>query len=350
VERRELTLPPVNADTTWLLQLPRPDRLAGSTSVGSRRQFFNVLFDPWLSGPQSDIASWFSKQWHVIEPALESIEEVEAFCRETESLAAGLNVADDQTQTEEKPPATHIDAIVISHEFTDHCHKATLLECDPSTPVIATTKAATLVKGWKHFKCVIETPKFQQDWRISRATIQEAARAAGGGVKEWPDWVSVGRVVTKSDKFYYHSAVMVLFDLDRPEESGNQAEAVIYTPHGIHPESLASLSSAKPSISTLALLHGLHDVSIDWGQQLNLGAHNGLAAQKALNARWWIGTHDEEKKGGGIVSWFLRRKKIPLQDAMGKVAEAEGESERKLQDVNFVDAESGQSLVLVDRA
>lgn len=346
----------VNADTTWLLQLPRPDRSSSGKPSGSQRYFFNVLLDPWLSGPQADVASWFSKQWHVIEPALKSIEEVEAFCRETERLAAEMEDPDHTSRAPaSESKSTHIDAIVISHEFTDHCHKATLLECSSSTPVIATTKAATLVKGWKHFKCVIETPGFQEDWRTCRRAIQEVARASGSEVGEWPDWVGIGRVVTKSDKFYYHSAVMVLFYLDHSESNNEavadaDAEAVIYTPHGIHPESLESLSTAKPAISTLALLHGLHDVSIDWGQQLNLGAHNGLAAQKALNARWWIGTHDEDKKGGGIVSWFLRRKKIPLQDAMGRVAETDGEGEMKLQDVNFVDAESGQSLVLVDRA
>jgi hypothetical protein len=210
--------------------------------------------------------------------------------------------------------------------------------------VIATTKAATLIKGWKHFKNVIETPAYEKDWRICGKAIQQVVEESEE--PSWPEWVSVGRVVTKSDKFYYHSAVMVLFDLSSSAESRpSQAEAVIYTPHGIHPESLGSLSTASPKVSTLALLHGLHDVSIDWGQQLNLGAHNGLAAQKVLDAKWWIGTHDEDKKGGGVVSWFLRRKKIPIQDAMAKVAEDEG-GKGDLEDVNFVDAESGQSLVL----
>lgn len=358
----------VNADTTWLIQLPRPDRDASSpgssTSTPTRnRKFFNILIDPWLSGPQSDVASWFSKQWHVIEPALGSIEEVEAFCRETERVS---NDDDDEpTATDHVGTGTYIDGIVISHEFTDHCHKSTLLECHTSIPVVATTKAANLVRGWKHFKCVIETPGFERDWRTCRDTIQSAIRSSGdaGGSGGWPDWVGVGRVVTKSDKFYYHSAVMVLFNLSTPtltttptktssEQSIKEAgaETIIYTPHGIHPESLEQLSQASPRISTLALLHGLHDVSIDWGQQLNLGAHNGLAAQKVLNARWWIGTHDEDKKGGGVVSWFLRRKKIPLQDAMSQVAKAEHEGEGSLEKVNFVDAESGQSLVLADRA
>lgn len=314
----------MNADTTWLLQLPGP-------TSSSERRYFNVLFDPWLSGPQSDVASWFSKQWHVIDPALGSIQEVEDFCAATESYS------EDRSNTQ-----SFIDAIVISHEFTDHCHKPTLLECHPSIPVIATTKAASLIRGWKHFDHVIETPPFETDWRICGRFIRSEIEKAGKQL-DWPEWISVARVVTKSDKFYYHSAVMVLFDLSG---SANEAESVIYTPHGIHPESLASLSKASPSISTLALLHGLHDVSIDWGQQLNLGAHNGLAAQKVLDAKWWIGTHDEDKKGGGVVSWFLRRKKIPLQDAMAKVADVEG-GEGKLDKVNFVDAESGQSLILV---
>ena len=365
----------VNADTTWLIQLPRPDldpSAQGTSTSTPDRKFFNILIDPWLSGPQSDVASWFSKQWHVIEPALSSIEEVEEFCRATERVANDDRLTEDSSVTPtyktETRTRTHIDGIVISHEFTDHCHKSTLLECDPSIPVIATTKAANLVRGWKHFTYVIETPGFERDWRTCRTVIQDTisrTNGSGGGSGGWPDWVGVGRVVTKSDKFYYHSAVMVLFNLSasatstttttttttEPSVAKSEAEAetIIYTPHGIHPESLEQLSQASPPISTLALLHGLHDVSIDWGQQLNLGAHNGLAAQKVLNARWWIGTHDEDKKGGGVVSWFLRRKKIPLQDAMSQVAKAEHEGEESLGKVNFVDAESGQSLVLADR-
>lgn len=34
-----------------------------------------------------------------------------------------------------------IDAVVISHEFTDHMHKPTLLELYPRVPVLATPKA-----------------------------------------------------------------------------------------------------------------------------------------------------------------------------------------------------------------
>lgn len=39
----------LNGDSTWLLQLPRHGN--------SGRSRFNVLIDPWLSGPQTDVAS-----------------------------------------------------------------------------------------------------------------------------------------------------------------------------------------------------------------------------------------------------------------------------------------------------
>ncbi|KAJ2966557.1 hypothetical protein NQ176_g10093 [Zarea fungicola] len=69
----------LNGDTTWLLQIPLPSgttAIATSTS-GSRRAHFNVLIDPWLQGPQSDVASWFSTQVHVVSPAVASLAELQ---------------------------------------------------------------------------------------------------------------------------------------------------------------------------------------------------------------------------------------------------------------------------------
>lgn len=235
-------------------------------------------------------------------------------------------------------PTPHIDAIVISHEFTDHCHKQTLLQASPSTTVIASTKAATLIRGWKHFhsRKVYETPPFKGDWIAARSGFDK---------QDLPEWIGVSRIVTPSDALYYHSAAMITFQPASTSTSTGTtavpAESVIYTPHGIHADSLNTVTQAKPEIRDLALLHGLHDVSIDWGQQLNLGAHNGLAAQRALRARYWVGTHDEIKKGGGVVSWFLRRKVISVQEALEKVGEGE-----LVKETGFLEARNGESLLL----
>jgi hypothetical protein len=44
----------LNADTSWLLQVPRP---ASAIKHGSRI-YYNILIDPWFVGGQSDVARW----------------------------------------------------------------------------------------------------------------------------------------------------------------------------------------------------------------------------------------------------------------------------------------------------
>jgi hypothetical protein len=121
----------LNADTSWLLQIPRP---ASAVKHGSRI-FYNILIDPWLQGPQSDVARWFSQQWHAIESAVQSIAEVEEMARQIEILAGGLRVQKGRKGLDNE---SCIDAVAISHEFTDHCHRDTLVEIHPNVPVFAT--------------------------------------------------------------------------------------------------------------------------------------------------------------------------------------------------------------------
>lgn len=107
----------LNADTSWLLQIPIPN------AQSHDKQYFTLLFDPWLVGPQSDIHWLFSTQWHVIPSVVDSLQRLEEVYT-TGSSSGG------------------IDAVVVSHEFTDHCHQATLLELAPSVPIFATTVSA----------------------------------------------------------------------------------------------------------------------------------------------------------------------------------------------------------------
>lgn len=173
-------------------------------------------------------------------------------------------------------------------------------------------KAAKLISSWSHFRTVLTTPAFtgaSPDWRET-------------SLEPLPTWVSISRIVSSKDALYYHSALLISFNSRAGElhssdsNISDAAEAVIYTPHGISTPSLAVIPEASPPLSVLAFLHGLHDIAIGSAQQLNLGGHNGLAAQRILKARYWVGTHDEQKRGGGLVSFFLRRKIIKLGDAL----------------------------------
>ena len=238
-----------------------------------------------------------------------------------------------------------IDAVVISHEFTDHCNKHTLLELDPDTPIFATKLAFDLIRSWDYFSQVQEMPTFSAenlDWR--KTSFQPL-----------PKWLGISRVVTVSDALYYHSAILLTFDLDYkmidvPSEEVRPAEAVIYSPHGIHAQGLRHLNCAVPAINTLALLHGLHDIRISL-KQLNLGAHNGLKAQKICKAKYWVSTHDEVKKETGFITAFLHRKALTLQEALNEEIQTKGkvadESElAQMKEVTFANLESGESLLL----
>ena len=155
---------------------------------------------------------------------------------------------------ETKSASNFIDAVVLSHEFTDHTHKETLKQIESTTPIFATQKAADLVRSWAHFDSVSVMPNFSRE----NSNWQDSA------IRPLPSWVGASRIVTKNDSLYYHSAIMITFNLDGEKSSetperGASAEAIIYTPHGVRADDLGPLSIAVPPINTLALLHGLHD-------------------------------------------------------------------------------------------
>ncbi len=317
----------LNADTTWLIQVPVP-----ATERSDGRAIFNILVDPWLQGPQSDVASWFSTQWHVEAPSVHTMAELNSILAQLEGDAGRKS-----EEIEGGLPAgarSHIDVVVISHEFTDHCHRATLEELPKSTPVFATEKAAALVRSWSHFDAVNATPGFREGaegWK----------EALGDKSGVLPQWLGIGRVVTTGNALYYHSAVVIALDLGSSTSKGDcKGEAIIYSPHGIRGSDLEFLKTS--GVETLALLHGLHDVQIWNTKQLNLGGLNGIEAARASGAKYWIATHDEVKKGGGLVSFFLRRKVYSIQEAVvsgkaGGVHEASYE---------FLELSSGEVVVL----
>ncbi|OAQ69933.1 major facilitator superfamily protein [Pochonia chlamydosporia 170] len=347
----------LNADTTWLLQLPYPS----STTPPPGRSRFNILLDPWLQGPQSDVASWFSTQWHVVAPSVATITELNKLLRDTEGrpTASDTNNGHNQLSGSKAQPLAHqenalkqleqlepetepgpseehgavsfIDVVAISHEFTDHCHRATLEELPPSTPVFAADVAADLIRSWGHFDQVITTPALGSGVEWSRLTVGPL-----------PDWVAIGRVITAGNALYYHAATLVAFDL----QAGDGCEAVIYSPHGIDSKDLTEIESSR--IKTLALLHGLHDVRIWMTKQLNLGALNGIKAVSACGAKYWVATHDEVKKGGGFIAPLLQRTSYTFKDALRHEEERLKHSvDKQLPPYQFIELGSGDGLVLM---
>lgn len=316
----------LNADTTWLIQLPYPSD-AASRPAG--RTHFNVLVDPWLQGPQSDVAWWFSTQWHVVPPSIATINDLNACLRELET---GSSHGEDEEDG--SSPTSYVDAVAISHEFTDHCHRATLEELPPATPVFATDVAADLIRSWGHFDTVITTPALTPGVSWSKLTVGSL-----------PSWLAIGRVTSPGNALYYHSAVLLMFNLDGCEsDDDTDAETIIYSPHGIDSQDLSHLSES--GLRPLALLHGLHDVSIWMMKQLNLGAINGIRAVGTSGAKYWIATHDEVKTGGGFIAPLLRRVQYSVKEAVSyeeKRLQSEG---KHVPSYDFVELASGDCVLL----
>ncbi|KAI0469568.1 hypothetical protein F4859DRAFT_487066 [Xylaria cf. heliscus] len=349
----------LNADTTWILHLPYP----ADAPRPRGRSRFNVLLDPWLQGPQSDGGRWFSIQWHVVAPGVRTIEELDGLLGDLETEATARDHdhdhdhdhdrnGDDGAETGPPPAAgalSYVDVVAISHEFTDHCHEATLRELPPRTPVFAPDKAAKLIRSWKHFDAVREMPGFlaagTEDWRSALSCTPLL-----------PSWVGLGRVVTPGNALYYHSALIVAWARSSGSEEaaaannggGGGGDAVIYSPHGIEPGALSGIRTT--GLRTLALLHGLDDVRLWMTKQLNLGGVNGVAAARECGAKYWVATHDEIKKGGGFVSLLLRRTRWSVADAVKKdgqknIVKTAADNE-KVDGYEFVGLGSGDGVVL----
>lgn len=278
-----------------------------------------------------DVAS--SKSQGRSRPGIKRMETEDVIVVSTGEGGEGDVDMDGRIGEEKQAEERWIDAVVISHEFTDHMHAPTLLSLPPSVPVFATSKAFSAIKSWKHFDTVRQIDRFTGDWRQ-------------GGTSEGvlPEWIGVHRVAyAGSDLLYYHSAILISFS-SSTSSSEAEAEGILYTPHGISPSDLTPLSTADPKISILALLHGLQDISLQsWVKkaQLNMGAHNGLKVVRLLGVKYWVGTHDEVKKGGGVVGWFLRRVGVSLQQALEEEGKGGGED-----GVRFVEVGNGESLIL----
>jgi len=286
--------------------------------------------DVWLQGPQVEISKAFHSQSHTEASAFQTVKEIESFVRRIEEHALSLRGA----KADERP-ASYIDAVTCTIKGTDHCNEQTLRQLHPSVPVFMRPDTVKMVNSWKHFETVVEIKDFDGDWRkTSKAPL--------------PDWIGIGTLTQQSfDIQGIHKGVIVSFD------AGNGSEAVVQLPHGIPAKHLAYISSAQPKLRVLALIHGLLNVKVGFAltgyMDANLGGHNGLKLQRLLNARYWIGTHDEAKDAHGLTSWSLVSSHITLEEALRQEERgmrAAGNGSVKQAPANWHSLANGGSMVL----
>jgi len=191
-----------------------------------------VLVDPWFTPSQIDFHPAFSEQFH---------------------LTAQPKVSD----------LGKIDYIFISHPFTDHCNKETLLQFDKDIPVISRTGTLNKISSWNHFKVLIP-------------------------IEEAPFKISV---ITTNSLF---DPVHFAFRIE------NEDGTIIYAPHGTKAKNLPEADVLITTTTTFELPFWL-------GGTINLGYKKALIAKNLCGASILVATHDEKKSGKGFVEKLAKK-------------------------------------------
>lgn len=194
---------------------------------------YTVLVDPWFTPSQVDLAPWFSEQFHVTEQP---------------------NVQSLQTP----------DFIFISHPFTDHCNKETLIQFAPNIPVITIASVQRKMQKWKHFTTFL--------------SLEEA-----------PFELSYFKPSSLFD--LVHGAFLI------EEKSG---KSLLYSPHG---SQFQTLPKADVLITTTIRFY----LPFWLGGTVNLGWERALTNAGLCAATTVLATHDEPKRGVGIVAKLAQR-------------------------------------------
>jgi L-ascorbate metabolism protein UlaG (beta-lactamase superfamily) len=191
------------------------------------------LVDPWFTPSQVDLHPWFSEQFHVTkQPLMDELGD--------------------------------IDFIFVSHPFTDHCNKETLLQLDASIPVIADRAVKNKIAKLGHFKTV--------------RSLEDAE-------------ITIEKIGSGSFLDPVHNAFVFL----------SEAGKLLYAPHGSRVKSL-------PKVDVVISTTTLYKLPFWIGGTINLGLANAQQLKDLTSASIVIATHDEQKIGKGLVEKLARKK------------------------------------------
>jgi hypothetical protein len=212
-----MQLTKLNADSSWMFHF---DGL-------------HVLIDPWFTESQVDFHPLFSRQFHQ---------------------------SPQPTVGELQQP----DYIFISHPFTDHCNKETLLQFSKEIPLVALPSILKKIAKWGHFQTLLP---------LSAAPFHVE--------------------VLKTKNALVHKAYLI-------ESAQNK---IVYAPHGAVLKNIPNVKIDAVISTTLC-----YQLPFFLGGTINLGSESAVRLQQQLHSNVLLTTHDEDKKGEGLVSLFAKRK------------------------------------------
>jgi hypothetical protein len=201
-----------------------------------------ILLDPWLIGSEVDGFSWFNEQWHVTPP---------------------VGIAD----TGEN------DLLIVSQPYSDHCHAETIRALLPYREMLAVRPAKKRLEKELHpARPITEIPDAATGWQ-KYGTLEIA--------KLSPDrWIDP----------IYHAIII---------RQGR--EAIFYSPHGfaLTDAQLRLMKDLHVRLLITTFTHYLLPAIL--GGVINMGVEGAYKLADQIHPDRIINTHDEQKKGKGIV-------------------------------------------------
>ena len=316
------------------------------------------LIDPWLDeSEQVDYHTAFSEQRRTLPALVTSIAGLE-------NLLAKEGYAGNAS--DKRGISRQIDAILISHPFTDHCHPGTLKDCPSRIPILVTSDAKPALESLLGGRKKLENEK-RAIYVLDKADHHEAPAFSNKQcTRILPCNVEILQILPR-ERFSMlsgaasiawtklHGGILVLWKPPLCDISTQtKTHSMIYTPHGIGVKSIPKWLSGKDMFSG-AILTSLDKIVLpSWlSGVVNLGLSSALdlIKQDVYTPKYILATHEERKEAKGIVARLITRYWLGLETPDAK---NEGLTELKQKDVNrqveaqsYVDTHVGPKAVQV---
>jgi hypothetical protein len=305
----------INGDVAWLVSFPRP----ATTKSANDKVYYHAVIDPWFGQPSVLLTPLVLEMKLGRDPALSSREAVDDAIMEIE-LAAGNTLV----PTDADPA---VDAIFITG-IVEHCHKESLLQFSPSTPIFAVAAAANNITPWSHFNTLVT---------MYSCDPSKTAWEDGHPGSPLPEWLTVFPPATT------HINNFGLAFITSAKDSGN--ELILMAPHGMSADE-DSIKGLAATTKMLALVAPLKDSYTLWWKTV-LGVEDALAIAQNSGTRYYVRSGDfVSLKYKGAIGWSVNDVPRDLEWGVEQLRKKFG-PEHELKQPTFVEVENGGSYVLV---
>lgn len=293
----------LSGDTSWLVRLPRAS-LRDKDAIS----YYNLVLDPWLHPtPQVDGLPIFSRQTRIEPASFKSLSELDHWLSS-------------QSKGE------RIDAVLFSHPFSDHLHPDTISD-DHSLAVLQTATMFTAADSLSAFRS-LKIAKMLDSSNIvdlsSALVKQDADQHSYTPIGISIDHLSARDWAVSPAWSKLHGGILIsCTNSARPTQ-------ILYSPHGMTPKSLPSSllppqtdrkEDRRKKEEVRILIHSFDRQTLPAIGIVACGFPNVLQLIPTFKPDIVLATHDEHKRGEGIVGRLLSRQAFTLEEAQKLVKE-----------------------------